>query len=234
MPAPDPNGGSAGAPIFWDVDTQADFMYPGGLLYVPGAEDVVPAIARLTAFAHDHGVRIVASADDHHPGDPELSDSPDFDETFPPHCMHGTPGQRKVAESTLRDALVIDPEAMDAGNLAALIRRHRGDILIHKRRFDVFSNPNVPALLDELRPAAIVVYGVALDVCVRHAIEGLLNLIPTPVIYFVGDASRALNVTLGRRLTDDWVKRGVRPVTTDELVAGSLLREYLPADSHDH
>ncbi|MGE3527399.1 MAG: cysteine hydrolase family protein, partial [Gemmatimonadales bacterium] len=81
--------------IFWDVDTQADFMKADGKLHVPGSEEIIPTLKRLTDYAHARGIRIIASADDHVPGHRELSDTPDFVETFPPHCMRGTPGQKK-------------------------------------------------------------------------------------------------------------------------------------------
>ena len=37
--------------VFWEVDAQADFMLPGGKLYVPGAEKLLPNIRRLTDAA---------------------------------------------------------------------------------------------------------------------------------------------------------------------------------------
>ena len=39
--------------ILWGVDTQADFMLPGGKLYVPGAEKLLPNIRRLTDAARE-------------------------------------------------------------------------------------------------------------------------------------------------------------------------------------
>ena len=89
--------------IFWDVDTQHDFLSPEGKLHVPRAEAIVPRLAALTDYAHANGIRIVASAEEHLPGDAELSEHPDFETTWPPHCMRGTPGQRKIDETTLRD-----------------------------------------------------------------------------------------------------------------------------------
>src|SRR5438132_6347641 len=100
--------------IFWDVDTQVDFMHADGKLYVPGAESIILNLKRLTDYAHQHGIRIVASADDHVAGHRELSDHPDFRETFPLHCMRGTPGQAKIAETALREPLVVEPEPQDA------------------------------------------------------------------------------------------------------------------------
>ena len=37
--------------LFLDVDTQIDFVYPAGALYVPGAERIVPTVAALNAHA---------------------------------------------------------------------------------------------------------------------------------------------------------------------------------------
>src|SRR5438045_8398512 len=138
--------------IFWDVDTQYDFMKADGKLYVPDAEQLIPNLRKLTDYAHGHGIRIVASADDHVGEDVEISATPDWKATFPPHCLRGTSGQRKIAETTLPDPLVIQPEPQDGTALAIGIRNHHGVILFHKSRFDVFSNRNVLPVLDALHP----------------------------------------------------------------------------------
>jgi nicotinamidase/pyrazinamidase len=205
--------------IFWDVDTQGDFMKADGRLYVPDSEAIIPVLARLTSHAHRHGIRIIASADDHLPGHPELSDQPDWLETFPPHCMHGTPGQAKIPETGLRHPLVIEPEPLDAARLAARVRSHDGDILFHKHWFDVFTNPNVLPVLDALAPAAVVLYGVALDVCDRYAIEGLLHHRPGLRLSLVTDAVRAIRPEAAGALLADWEQRGVRLTTSDQVLA---------------
>ena len=91
--------------VFWDVDTQVDFMRPDGKLYVDGAERIVANLAALTDFAHGRGIRIVGSSDNHDPGDDELSETPDFVDTFPPHCLRGTEGQARIPETLLRSVL---------------------------------------------------------------------------------------------------------------------------------
>src|SRR2546425_12271534 len=115
--------------IFWDVDTQYDFMHADGKLYVPEAERIIANLKRLTDYAHGHGIRVVASADDHVVGHAELSDQPDWRTTFPPHCMRGTAGQKKIPETALKDALVIEPVKGDAKALADRLRAHTGDVL---------------------------------------------------------------------------------------------------------
>jgi nicotinamidase/pyrazinamidase len=37
--------------VLWNVDTQVDFLSPGGRLYVPGAERIVPNLHLLTEWA---------------------------------------------------------------------------------------------------------------------------------------------------------------------------------------
>jgi nicotinamidase/pyrazinamidase len=204
--------------IFWDVDTQHDFIHPDGKLYVAGAERITPTLKALTDYAHARRIRIIASADDHVAGHRELSTTPDFRTTFPEHCMRGTPGQRKIAETTLRDPLVIEPEADP--RIAAAVRAHAGDILFHKHWFDVFTNANVPAVLEALKPVRIILYGVATDVCDKYAIEGLLDRAPQAELSFVVDAARAIHPDDVDLLLEQWRARGVRMVTAAEILAG--------------
>jgi nicotinamidase/pyrazinamidase len=208
--------------IFWDVDTQYDFMKADGKLYVPDAEHIIPNLRKLTDFAHGHGVRIVASADDHVREHPEISDTPDWKSTFPPHCLRGTPGQKKIPETALRDPLVIEPDAQDA-------KAPRGDILFHKHRFDVFSNPHVLPVLDLLDAQDIVLYGVALDVCVKYAIEGLLEHRPSIRLFAVVDAMKPIDRDVAEHLLREWGDEGVRLVKTSEVVVGGLVEELARA-----
>lgn len=208
--------------LFWDVDTQVDFMHADGKLYVPEAESLIPNLKRLTDHAHARGIRIVASADDHVGGHRELSDSPDFRETFPEHCMRGTPGQTKIPETRLREPLVIEPDAEAPAALADRVKSHPGDILFHKHWFDVFTNPNVEPVLDVLDPRHIVLYGVAQDVCDRYAIEGLLAHRPGARLYAVRDAMKPIDPAAGERLLGEWRERGVTIVDTNDIVVKGL------------
>lgn len=206
--------------LFWDVDTQHDFMRADGLLYVPGSEEIIPALKALTDYAHRKGIRILASADDHVPGHRELSDTPDFRNTFPPHCMRGTPGQRKIPETALTNPLVIEPEAQKPAVVEARVVGHKGDLLLHKHWFDVFTNANIGAVLHALAPRRVVLYGVALDVCDKYAVEGLLRTRPDTSIWLVTDAVRAIHQEDGDRLLAEWAGRGVKLVTSAEVLAG--------------
>src|SRR4051794_20804136 len=120
--------------VFVDVDTQRDFLDPGGALFIAGSGAIRPNLARLTRFARDRGIPILATACAHEPGDPEF-------EVFPPHCLVGTPGQGRVAETAWPGGLVLAP----GGPLPDPIPPH---LTIPKQKYDVFSNPDTDRVVD--------------------------------------------------------------------------------------
>lgn len=209
--------------IFWDVDTQYDFMQADGKLYVSDAERIIPNLKRLTEYAHAHGFRIIASADDHVPGHRELSSTPDFRQTFPEHCMRGTRGQARIPETRLREPLIVEPAPEDEAKLLDRVRAHPGDILFHKHWFDVFTNANVEPVLRVLDPDTVVVYGVALDVCDKYAIEGLLARYSELRLLAVRDAMQPIDRDAADHLLRQWGDQGVRIVDTADIVEEGLL-----------
>ncbi|MFN3322460.1 MAG: cysteine hydrolase family protein [Bryobacteraceae bacterium] len=148
--------------VFVDVDTQIDFLFPAGALYVPGAEKLVPTLARLNRYAAEHGIPLISTTDAHDENDPEFYQ-------WPPHCIAGTLGQHKPPE-TLLDRQTIIPNA-PAGLPAAL----EPQIIVLKHSLNCFENPNLPALLERLNADRYVVYGVVTEYCVRRAALGLLK-----------------------------------------------------------
>jgi nicotinamidase/pyrazinamidase len=202
--------------ILWDVDTQVDFMEPSGKLYVPNANEVAAAMERLVDAARAAGIVHVASADDHELTDPEISQRPDFRNTYPPHCLRGTRGGEKILETKQRDPLPLPLVPYPPGLLPELVRGHR-EILLLKKNFNVFTNPNTDALLDALDPDVIVVFGVATDVCNDAAIRGFL--LRGRKIRFVEDAARGLDEERVAACTTAWREAGVAFRTTDEVVA---------------
>ncbi len=197
--------------ILWDVDTQVDFVEASGRLAVPDAEAAVPAMARLVEAARASGIPHVASADDHELTDDEISEQPDFTRTYPPHCLRGTRGAAKIAETAQLDpvplALTVVPGRWLEGREFLLLKKH----------FDVFTNPNADSVLDRLDPEEVVVFGVATDVCDDAAIRGLLAR--GRRVTFVAEASRGLDASRTAACLEDWRARGVRFATVDDVLA---------------
>ena len=207
---------ASGRRLLWDVDTQADFVLATGLLSVPDAESAVPQMRRLVEWARERGIVHVASADDHEPGDPELSDAPDYETTFPPHCLRGSAGAARIAETAQHDPAVLPLTPLEPDAVAALVLGRR-EILVPKKQFDVFTNPNTEAMLEALDPGEVIVFGVATDVCDHAAIMGLRDR--GRRVAFVEDASRGLSAERVAACTAIWRERGVRFTTTDQVVA---------------
>jgi nicotinamidase/pyrazinamidase len=205
-----------GGTILWDVDTQVDFMEPAGKLYVPGAEQVVPAMARLVELGRTAGVVHVASADDHELTDPEISPEPDFESTYPPHCLRGTRGAEKISETKQLDPLPLSLTPFPPRRLRGLVSG-RHEILLLKKSFDVFTNPSAEPLLDLLDPDEVIVFGVATDVCDDAAIRGLLRR--GRRVAFVEDAARGLDASRVAACTAAWREQGVRFTTAEESAA---------------
>jgi len=196
--------------ILWDVDTQVDFMLPHGKLYVPGAEKTVPAMKRLVEAVRAAGVVHVASADDHELTDAEISEQPDFQTTYPPHCLRGTRGARKIPETEQEDPVPITFERLPERYLDGR------EFLLLKKSFDVFTNPNTDRLLSHLDPDEIVVFGVATDVCDDAAIRAFLQR--GRRVRFVEDAARGLDEARVTASTTAWRQAGVQFTTADEVI----------------
>jgi nicotinamidase/pyrazinamidase len=197
--------------ILWDVDTQVDFMLPDGKLYVPGAEETAPAMRRLVEAARAARIVHVASADDHELTDEEISEDPDYQATYPPHCLRGTRGARKIAETEQEDPVPITLEFLPERYLAGR------EFLLLKKNFDVFTNPNTERLLEHLAPDDVVVFGVATDVCDDAAIRGFLGR--GLKVRFVEDAARGLDEGRVTACTAAWREGGVQFTTVDEVVS---------------
>ncbi len=192
--------------LFWDVDTQVDFMDSNGKLYVPGAESIVPQLRRLTEWAGAHGILVIASACAHHQGDAEFR-------LYPPHCLVGTLGQKKIPETRLPKPLVIPNRALE---LPAEISGYQ-QIIIEKQELDVFSNPNTERVLDRLGLAQeIVLYGVVTEICVSYAARGLLRR--GHRVRIVRDAVRHLNQTTATSFLHDISRSGAELIPTEELL----------------
>jgi nicotinamidase/pyrazinamidase len=201
--------------IFWEVDTQADFMLPGGSLYVPGAEKIIPNINRLVEAARQGRVFLISSADAHNMEDPELRE-------WPPHCLKGTPGAELIPEARASNLLVIPNEK---GFAVPQDLNAYQQVTLQKNTLDVFDNPNTEILLARLSPAGLpafdanpeyVVFGVAVEHCVRCAADGLLRRGGRVAI--VTDAIRSIDPDKGRQILADLQSRGARLITTGQAL----------------
>jgi nicotinamidase/pyrazinamidase len=202
--------------LFWDVDTQYDLMRPEGRLYVPGAEGIIDNVNNARRFALENGYSIIAAVDWHRDGNPEISNKPDFKNTFPPHCMAGTPGSERVGYLGELPISVVPNEPMSDTDLRELLDKEQFHIAIVKENLDVFTNPNTTTLLEILKPRSFVVFGVALDLCVRQTIEGLLKIGGTN-LYLLRDAVKTLGLNADKEVVGELKDMGVEIISVSDL-----------------
>jgi len=192
--------------VFLDVDTQVDFMLPTGSLYVPGAEEIVPNLRKLMTYAQEHHILVLSSADAHPADDPSFAE-------WPPHCVIGTSGQRRILETQLPGAIVIPNQP---GAFARPVE-WRGQFIIEKQAYDVSTNANFDAILASLGPRRFIVFGVATEYCVLSSTLALRRRgLPVDL---VTDAVRAITEEGGRKAIEEVAAAGVRLVNTAEVCA---------------
>ncbi|MBI1969880.1 isochorismatase family protein [Candidatus Woesearchaeota archaeon] len=203
--------------IFWNVDTQYDFMRSDesfhGSLAIAGAREIEGNLEKITRLAAKKGMQVVNTADWHNQYSKEISDRPDFRTTFPPHCMQHTPGAEYVPATKPEDPYGIDWQ--QKGFDAEEVKRRR-NIVLYKDAFDVFAGtPHAEAVLDTIKPDMAIVYGVATNVCVNFAVMGLLQR--GVQVYVPLDAIKELpNLPLDAML-EAWQKAGARFIWTKEV-----------------
>jgi nicotinamidase/pyrazinamidase len=193
--------------VFWEVDTQKDFMLPGGNLYVPGAERLLPNIKRLTDAARQDRVFLVSHGCYHVKDDPEFS-------TFPPHCVKGTPGAAFVPEA-LTGKVATVPNQPAAKLPVDLSQYHQ--ILLEKQTLDIFASLHADELLKRFDPRTeFVVFGVVTEFCVNFAARGLLERGRRVAV--VQDAIETLNPKDGQQTISELKAGGARFVSTDQAL----------------
>ncbi|MBZ5571036.1 MAG: cysteine hydrolase family protein [Acidobacteriia bacterium] len=194
--------------IFWEVDTQNDFMLPGGKLYVPGAEKLLPNIRRLTDAARRDLVFLVSHGCFHPENDPEF-------QTFPPHCLKGTPGAEFVPEA-LTHRLVRVPNQPQEKLPSDLFSYQQ--IILEKQTLDIFESHHGNALVERLgMQPEFVVFGVVTEYCVRCAAKGLLQR--GRKVAVVQDAIETLKAEDGQSALAELQALGARMVTTGQALA---------------
>lgn len=202
--------------VFLDVDTQNDFILPDGRLSIRGAESIRPNLAKLSKYSAEKLVFWLATRDSHILEDIEISSTPDYKTTFPPHCLSKSEGEESIPETFHKNPLILDMQNRSLDKPWSYLEANYDSIVFKKNNIDVFSNKNFDRLLTLIRPKVFVVFGVATDFCVKLAVEGLL--VRNLKVVLVKDAVYAIDQDVERKLFDDWECQGVKLMTTDQVI----------------
>jgi nicotinamidase-related amidase len=199
--------------IFYDINTQRDFILHDGKFHIEGAENLVSKWKAITDLARDQKVQIVCSVDCHVPGDTQLKS---WGGPYPDHCMAGTPGQQKIAETAPLNSLTLENREYTPDEIQKVLD-HEGEIVFRRQQFEQLAhNPHLSAILRlVLRPYQdIVMYGVYTEACVAREITALIGVGPklhliTDAVAVVGGESPTFNEKLQQE--------GVELISFDDL-----------------
>ena len=203
--------------LFMCIDAQKDFINNNGALYVKGAEEIKLNLKLITELSQKYGITVVNTGDYHNDLSEELSDKPDLKTTFPKHCIMGTIGSEFVEEVMPR---MVDRTFYVAPNYAKIVNSNSivgaKNIVIYKDKFDVFQdNTYAKDIVEFLSPDIVVVYGVATNVCVNYAVQGLISLGRRVTV--IVDAIKELPDLPLVDIIHDWKSKGVKLISTDNL-----------------
>ena len=193
--------------VFVDIDTQFDFIMPKGKLYVAGAEKLISNLEYLTRSAVKNDILIISSVDTHRKNDPEFKQ-------FPPHCVKGTFGQRKIPQALLKSYVFIPLGILGRKELLRKLKDYK-QLIFQKNTYDVFVNLNLLRVLKAFKAA--FVYGVALDYCLKYAVLGLLQA--GLKVYLVTDATKPVHSKAEKPLLSVFKKNGVQLIKTTNIQA---------------
>lgn len=229
--------------IFYDVDTQNDFMNENGALYVPDAELIKENLNILTSYALHNKVPLVGSVDRHfgtkeykdREGELQVNGGP-----FPNHCMDGTKGQEKIEEINFVRTFIenvlgtekypdnITPSVYNR-NCVREAKQYQKirfpsvlPVFFEKQELDVFTNPLFETFLKQAKVNQAVVYGVATDYCVKAAVLGMQDR--NIQCYVVEDAIKGVDVQPGdsEKAIEEMQQAGAKLVTLDQVLEDKL------------
>jgi len=179
-------------PIFFNVNTQRDF-FEGGSYKIPSAEHILNNLNDITQYAKVRGAKVISTVGWYHPNSKFLSDNPDYNKTYPKHCIMNTEGAKFLKETSPESYFLMD------WNSATGLQFHQlhenNNVVVTKRSMDFFEgNSYSESLIHNLgipimqRPI-FMVYGINIG----PVVLGLLRR--GYAVKVVEDANRNLNGT---------------------------------------
>ncbi len=179
------------------VDCQNDFC-EGGSLAVPGGAATVGRIAEHLLQKVDDDVVVVGTADAHMDPGSHFSATPDYVDTWPPHCVVGTRGASTHAD--LDPALTRIEAWFTKGSREAAYSGFEGRSTSTDETLDEY--------LRRRRVGAIDVVGIATDYCVAATVRSALSL--GYEVRVLTDLVAAVNATGGEETLRALADEGAR------------------------
>jgi len=196
--------------VLVDLNTQCDFLLPGGALPVANRAEIVPRIRKLMSWARAQQLPVISSLEAHRSGESLHG--------LPPHCLEGTQGQRKLPFTLMPHRVVLPGD--NTLDVPADPFRRCQQIIFPKRCTELLSNPKADRLINALDLNHWVIFGVPTCCCVKSTVLGLLARLHRVVV--VKDACGHWSASDGDLSLRQIEAKGAFMVSTDQLISGAM------------
>lgn len=122
-------------PIFFNVNTQRDF-FEGGTYKIPSVEHILNNLNDITQYAKVRGAKVISTVGWYHPNSKFLSDTPDYNKTYPKHCLMNTEGAKFLKETSPDSYFLMDWNS--PAGLAFHELHENKNVVVTKRELDFF------------------------------------------------------------------------------------------------
>lgn len=197
--------------VLIDIDTQRDFLLPGGNACIRDHAYVLANIRRVMAWARHRSIPIISTAEVH----PDNNGS-----SIVRYCIDGTPGQRKIRYTLLGNRVSFPADTINP--LPADLMVAYRQVILHKRTADPFDEPRIERLLTEVLANEFVLIGAGAEDAVEATALGLLRRGRN--VRIVVDALGAHDRRKGKLALRKMKAKGAKLIKTRDLAGVSHLR----------
>lgn len=203
--------------VILDLNTQCDFLLPGGALPVANRGDLMPKIRQIMNWARLNQTPVISSLEAHRPCESFKG--------LPPHCLDHTLGQKKLPFTLMPTRILLMGD--NTSDLPLDPFRKYQQVIFTKRNADFLSNPKADRLINGIAPNYWIIFGVTATHCVKSVALGLLARHQKVVV--VRDACGFWSVADGEHAFRQIEAKGALLVSTEEIVseaAAERIRSY--------
>ncbi|MBK8271077.1 MAG: cysteine hydrolase [Planctomycetes bacterium] len=196
--------------ILVDLNTQCDFLLPGGALPVANRAEVLPRVRQIMNWARLKQIPVISSLEAHRPGESFRN--------MPPHCLDRTLGQKKLPFTLMPNRMLIMGD--NTADVPMDPFRRIQQLIFTKRHPDFLANPKADRLINSLTANYWILFGVSATHCVKAVTLGLLGRHNKVVV--ARDACGYWSVADGEHAFRQMEAKGAMIATTDEIVSGAV------------
>lgn len=205
-----PNRRSVFERVILDLNTQCDFLLPGGALPVANRAEVLPRVRQLMNWARLSKIPVISSLEAHRPSESFRN--------LPPHCLDHTLGQKKLPFTLMPNRMLIMGDNTADVPMQPFTRFQQ--LIFTKRNADFLANPKADRLINTIEPEYWIIFGITATHCVKHVTLGMLARHHKVVV--VRDACGFWSAVDGEHAFRQMEAKGAILATTDELTDGSV------------